>query len=405
VAHDVFISYSSNDKPTADAACAVLEQKGIRCWIAPRDIVPGADWGESIIDAINDARALVLVFSSHANASPQIKREVERAVNKGIPIIPLRIEDVAPTKSLEYFISTPHWLDAYNPPLERHLTYLADVIAHILEGDTLQPRPQPVVRKSRRGVMLGAVAAICVLGALGAWYFTREPATPTFVGKWELASVTLGKGSLRPNGPAFATDWFAKAALEGPDVHGTFEVNSLGQYELALAATDRGAFVTSLEELNTVTFTSDITNTATTLKYIIIQPKTAKDMIDQIGGQEGESALLLTANPTHLQAMLAGKPLGPGPLGTFPLIAGTWHADVSANGKMPETHVVLEITVDGRYLFRGETRETGLWEAEGGKWTRKPQDAPEERGTYQFDGPNTVTTAGITGTSVWQRAD
>ena len=317
MAHDVFISYSSNDKPTADAACAVLEQKGIRCWIAPRDIVPGADWGESIIDAINDARALVLVFSSHANASPQIKREVERAVNKGIPIIPLRIEDVAPTKSLEYFISTPHWLDAYNPPLERHLTYLADVIAHILEGDTLQPRPQPVVRKSRRGVMLGAVAAICVLGALGAWYFTREPATPTFVGKWELASVTLGKGSLRPNGPAFATDWFAKAALEGPDVHGTFEVNSLGQYELTLAATDRGAFVTSLEELNTVTFTSDITNTATTLKYIIIQPKTAKDMIDQIGGQEGESALLLTANPTHLQAMLAGKPLGPGPLGTF----------------------------------------------------------------------------------------
>ena len=401
MAHDVFISYSSNDKPTADAACAVLEQKGIRCWIAPRDIVPGADWGESIIDAINDARALVLVFSSHANASPQIKREVERAVNKGIPIIPLRIEDVAPTTSLEYFISTPHWLDAYNPPLERHLTYLADVIAHILEGDTLQPRPQPVVRKSRRGVMLGAVAAICVLGALGAWYFTREPATPTFVGKWELASVTLGKGSLRPNGPAFATDWFAKAALEGPDVHGTFEVNSLGQYELALAATDRGAFVTSLEELNTVTFTSDITNTATTLKYIIIQPKTAKDMIDQIGGQEGESALLLTANPTHLQAMLAGKPLGPGPLGTFPLIAGTWHADVSANGKMPETHAVLEITVDGRYLFRGATRESGLWEAEGGKWTRKPQDAPEERGTYQFDGPNTVTTAGITGTSVW----
>ena len=95
--------------------------------------------------------------------------------------------------------------------------------------------------------------------------------------------------------------------------------------------------------------TQDITDTATTLKYIIIQPRTAKDMIDQIGGQEGESALLLTANPTHLQAMLAGKPLGPGPLGTFPLIAGTWHADVSANGKMPETHVVLEITVDGRY--------------------------------------------------------
>ena len=68
---------------------------------------------------------MVLVLSSSANASPQIVREVERAVSKGIPIIPLRIEEVKPTASLEYFLSTPHWLDAFNPPLERHLRYLA----------------------------------------------------------------------------------------------------------------------------------------------------------------------------------------------------------------------------------------------------------------------------------------
>ena len=117
LAHDVFISYSSKDKPAADAACAVLESKGIRCWIAPRDIIPGADWGESIIDALNQSRAFVLVFSSNANSSPQIKREVERAVNQGLPVIPLRIEDVAPIKSLEYFISSPHWLDAFSLPL------------------------------------------------------------------------------------------------------------------------------------------------------------------------------------------------------------------------------------------------------------------------------------------------
>jgi hypothetical protein len=105
MAHDVFISYSSKDKLTADAACAILESKGIRCWIAPRDILPGADWGESIVDALGQARVFVLVFSSPANASQQIRREVERAVNRGLAVIPLRIEDVAPTKSLEYFIS------------------------------------------------------------------------------------------------------------------------------------------------------------------------------------------------------------------------------------------------------------------------------------------------------------
>jgi len=116
--YDVFISYSHPDKAAADAACATLEQAGIRCWIAPRDIVPGMDWGESIVTATTGAKVLVLIFSQHANESPQIKREVERAVAKGLPIIPVRIEDTVPSKALEYFISAPHWLDAFTPPLE-----------------------------------------------------------------------------------------------------------------------------------------------------------------------------------------------------------------------------------------------------------------------------------------------
>jgi len=132
MAYDVFVSYSSKDKPTADAVCAVLESHGIRCWVAPRDILPGRDWGGSIIEAIKGARAMVLVFSANANTSTQIKREVERAVSKGIPVIPLRIEDVTPTETLEYFLSTPHWLDAFTPPLEQHLEYLVDVVQKII---------------------------------------------------------------------------------------------------------------------------------------------------------------------------------------------------------------------------------------------------------------------------------
>jgi hypothetical protein len=141
VSHDIFICYSARDKTVANAMCAVLEAEGIRCWIAPRDIVPGADWGESIIDAINEARAMVLVFSSNANeAQQQIKREVERAVNKGIPVVPFRIENVLPTKALEYFLSTPHWLDAFTPPLDDHVRQLADSIKRLLGKETT-PRP------------------------------------------------------------------------------------------------------------------------------------------------------------------------------------------------------------------------------------------------------------------------
>jgi len=103
MAHDVFISYSSKDKPIADAVCATLEGSKIRCWIAPRDVLPGVPYGEALINALNQSRLLVLVFSADANNSPQVMREVERAVNKNIPIIPFRIENVLPSKSMEFF--------------------------------------------------------------------------------------------------------------------------------------------------------------------------------------------------------------------------------------------------------------------------------------------------------------
>jgi tetratricopeptide (TPR) repeat protein len=130
---DVFISYSHKDKTTADAACAALEAAGIRCWIAPRDIVHGMDWGEAIIDAITGAKIMVLIFSGFANVSPQVKREVERAVSRGIPIIPLRLENIPMSKSLEYFLSTSHWLDALTPPLEKHLQHLTKSVEALLK--------------------------------------------------------------------------------------------------------------------------------------------------------------------------------------------------------------------------------------------------------------------------------
>jgi len=191
MAHDLFISYSTQDKPTADAACATLEAAGIRCWIAPRDIVPGAEWGEAIVSAIADCRAMILIFSASANDSPQIRREVERAVSKGIPIIPLRIEDIAPTRSLEYFIGTVHWLDALTPPLENHLRRLTDTAKALLHVPTAAPDiaeklsapviapPSPARRPAPAWLPAGA-AALLVLAALAAgwWFYSAKAPAP-----------------------------------------------------------------------------------------------------------------------------------------------------------------------------------------------------------------------------------
>jgi MFS family permease len=143
MAHDVFISYSHLDKPTADAACATLESRGIRCWIAPRDVLPGDEYASALVNAIHASRMLVLVFSSGANQSPQVLREVERAVSKGLPILPLRIEDVAPSAAMEYYISSRHWLDALTTPLEQHLVQLADTVTLLLARSPGGSPPAP----------------------------------------------------------------------------------------------------------------------------------------------------------------------------------------------------------------------------------------------------------------------
>jgi WD40 repeat protein len=135
LAFDVFISYSSKDKAAADAACAALESAGIRCWIAPRDIIPGHNYGEAILDAIERAEVVVLILSGSANASPQIMREIERAVSKGVAILPLRIEDVLPARALEYFISEAHWLDAFPPPREKYFATLVASVRTLIASD------------------------------------------------------------------------------------------------------------------------------------------------------------------------------------------------------------------------------------------------------------------------------
>jgi hypothetical protein len=138
--HDVFISYAAKDKVVADAVCAALEADHIRCYIAPRDVLPGHRYAEALVEAIHSAQVFVLVFSAASNSSNQVEREVDRAVSCGLPVLPLRVEDVMPCDWLEYYLAGQHWLDALTPPLEDHLGRLSEAISILL---------QPPARRAR----------------------------------------------------------------------------------------------------------------------------------------------------------------------------------------------------------------------------------------------------------------
>src|SRR5271169_728321 len=108
---DVFVSYASQDAAVANSIVENLEGQGLKCWIAPRDVKPGAQYADAIVRAINEANAVVLVMSGNAVASAHVAREVERAASKRKPIIPFRIDNAALNPELEYFLSNSQWID------------------------------------------------------------------------------------------------------------------------------------------------------------------------------------------------------------------------------------------------------------------------------------------------------
>lgn len=111
----VFISHSHEDKDAAELILHALEKRGVKCWIAPRDVTAGGSYAESILNAIETANSFVLIYSNNSNFSPHVIREVERALNFGVNIIPVRFDQSTPSKSLDYLLATVHWLSISEP--------------------------------------------------------------------------------------------------------------------------------------------------------------------------------------------------------------------------------------------------------------------------------------------------
>jgi hypothetical protein len=220
MSHDVFICHSSVDRVIANAVCARLEQNKIRCWIAPRDVIPGREFAESIIEAIHGSTLTILVFSANSNASQHVHKEIERSVNAGIPILPFRVEDVTPSPALEYFISDAHWLDALSPPLEEHLDHLVGTVQLLLNrgtpGDEATPAPAPVApgrvtpepppRRSRIALWVGLAAALLAVVVVAALLLTRGggPADTAGSTSSTTATATTSQPAAKPFSDEFS---------------------------------------------------------------------------------------------------------------------------------------------------------------------------------------------------------
>lgn len=173
----VFISHASKNYNIASELCKLLEEHDIPCWIAPRDIPAGGSYGEQIAHAIEQCLVTVLILTEQANASRAVANEIELSFAHQNIIIPLRLHEVRPAKSLEFFVSNAQWVDAFSTPLKRRVGEVIRIVRAVENGvapdapapeqASLLARAERLIEQSFRYRWLSASLAFLILAGLG----------------------------------------------------------------------------------------------------------------------------------------------------------------------------------------------------------------------------------------------
>lgn len=129
--YDVFISYSSKNQKVVEAMCAYLEQHKVRCFVAYRDIPKGVVWAKAIVEALDESKMMVVVFSEEFNMSDQVDREIELASEDKKPILTFRISNTMFKGAKKYYLKNINWIDAFPNP-ENLFDTLLDNVAKLI---------------------------------------------------------------------------------------------------------------------------------------------------------------------------------------------------------------------------------------------------------------------------------
>lgn len=190
----VFISYSSADKAIALRVCVLFEKRGVSCWIAPRNVPPGMDYGEAIMDGIKNSRVVLVLLSAESGNSRYVAREVERAVSYQVTVLPVRLEPMDLPERLEFFIGASQWFDVFPNPTDTRLHELGDAVERLIdppgaeERQTTRPTPsaQPHPKKRAWLWITGVSLAVIALAFAALWKWNQAHSEPI--------AKTLGQG-------------------------------------------------------------------------------------------------------------------------------------------------------------------------------------------------------------------
>ncbi len=131
----ISVFYEKEDKKLAINIIQKLENKGFKC----QNSVAVSD-NEN--QDTNNIQLGVFVLSSKSNSSEKLMKDYEYFFDKDIPVIPFVISDLELSLSMQYFLNSHDWINAYDVNTNQAIDDLT-----VLINETLGMTPKPKIEK------------------------------------------------------------------------------------------------------------------------------------------------------------------------------------------------------------------------------------------------------------------
>jgi len=204
---DIIVCYSKEQKNTARKLVSKLESGGYSCWIDSRDIEPGTDKLEAFKKQLEIAKIQVIIFSSISDKSSELTAQYDLAFEHELSIIPFIVSDVELTVSMQHFLNTHDWINAFDCSFDEAASNLIQLIQEDNENDIQKTEIKPKknstksqtstkVNPKQKNLIIGSISVL-VLIIIGIFLFYPDSKTEKsedmsteelIVGNWKLTN-------------------------------------------------------------------------------------------------------------------------------------------------------------------------------------------------------------------------
>jgi len=163
---DVFIGYARLDREAIEKLASAIEAAGYAVWW-DRQIIAGAEFSRDIERELDAAKAVIIAWSRHANASPWVKDEAAVARDQS-KLVPVSLDLEPPPMGFRQYqaIDFSRWKGQPDSPAVEDLVRALEARMSGIEPPPASSAVAPPSRGPKRHLLI--VAAILLLGLVAA---------------------------------------------------------------------------------------------------------------------------------------------------------------------------------------------------------------------------------------------